>query len=283
MQIIEVNSAALEKEFVLINVSINAKNPAYIRPLDKEVNDYFNPKYNKHFRDGDAKRWIVKDNNQHTIGRIAAFVSERYICLGTDYNVGGVGFFDCINNQEAANLLFNRAKTWLIEQGALAMDGPINFGDRDKWWGLLVEGFNKPPVYGMSFNPDYYETLFVNYGFKNYYNQYFYTMEVDAPFSSKIVERHAKFKAKPEYTARHVELNNLYKYASDFATVYNSAWAQHGEAKEISKEEVLGIFNQMKPVMDPRIVWFAYYKEDPIAMFINIPDINEYFKHFNDL
>jgi GNAT superfamily N-acetyltransferase len=76
-------------------------------------------------------------------------------------------------------------------------------------------------------------------------------------------------------------LNELEKYAQDFATVYNAAWAQHGEAKEITQEQVLKLFKTMKPIMDERVVWFAYYKDEPIAMFINIPDINQYFKHFN--
>ena len=71
------------------------------------------------------------------------------------------------------------------------------------------------------------------------------------------------------------------KYAGDFATVYNAAWAQHGEAKEITEEQVLKMFQKMKAIMDPRLLWFAYYKDEPIDMFINIPDINQYFKYFN--
>ncbi len=280
MQILEVTNAATEREFIELNATLNKHNPAYIRPMDNEVRDYFNPKFNKHFKHGEAIRWILTDDKGKTIGRIAAFVSEMYVSKGTDFPTGTVGFFECIDRQDAANLLFDTAKEWLISKGAEAMDGPVNFGDRDKWWGLLIEGFSKPPVYGMAFNPNYYQKLVEGYGFKNYYNQYFYTMEVDAPFSEKIIERHAKFKAKSEYSARHVDLKHIEKYAGDFATVYNTAWAQHGEAKEISKADVVKLFNQMKPVMDERIVWFAYYKEDPIAMFINIPDINEYFKHF---
>ncbi|MFX9061596.1 hypothetical protein ABTN34_17305, partial [Acinetobacter baumannii] len=91
-------------------------------------------------------------------------------------------------------------------------------------------------------------------------------------------ERYAKFKAKPGYEARHISLKNLEQHAAEFATVYNSAWAQHNENKEITKEQVLKIFQTMKPIMDERMVWFAYYKEEPIAMFINIPDINQYIK-----
>src|SRR4029077_3742817 len=118
------------------------------------------------------------DENGKLVGRIAAFTHSKYINKGTEFSTGCVGFFDCINNQVAANLLFGAAKDWLQSKGMEAMDGPINFGDRDKWWGLMVEGFDKAPIYGMSYNPPYYERLFEQYGFKNYYNQYYYAMGV---------------------------------------------------------------------------------------------------------
>ncbi len=281
MQVIEVTDNGTAKDFLAVNVLMNHSNPAYIRPLDKEVKDVFDPAKNKNFKYGEVKRWIAKDDTGALIGRIAAFTNSKYINKGTDFKTGGVGFFDSINDQPLANILFDTAKAWLQSKGMEAMDGPINFGDRDKWWGLMVEGFNDEPMYGMSFNPSYYEALFSGYGFQNYYNQYYYSMKVDDALPPRFPERHAKFKTKPGYEAKHVELKNLEKYAGDFATVYNAAWAQHGEAKEITKEQVIKLFNTMKPIMDERLVWFAYYKEEPIAMFINIPDLNQYFKHFN--
>lgn len=281
MQIVVVNSAQLVNDFLAVNAIMNADNPCYIRALDNEVNEVFDPAKNKHFKWGSAKRWVAIADDGALVGRIAAFTNERYINKGTNFKTGGIGFFDSINDQATANLLFDTAKEWLMQMGMEAMDGPINFGDRDKWWGLMVEGFNKEPMYGMSFNPTYYEALFEGYGFKNYYNQYYYYMNVDDPLPEKFPERYAKFNAKPGYMAKHVKLSQLDKYAGDFATVYNAAWAQHGEAKEITKEQVMKLFNKMKPIMDERVVWFAYYKEEPIAMFINIPDLNQYFKHFN--
>jgi len=281
MQIIEVIDTGTAKDFLKVNALCNQSNPAYIRPLDKEVNDVFDPAKNKNFKYGEAKRWIAKDDSGGLVGRIAAFTNSKYLNKGTEFITGGIGFFDSINDQPLANVLFDTAKAWLQSKGAEAMDGPINFGDRDKWWGLLVEGFNSEPMYGMSFNPDYYEALFTNYGFQNYYYQYYYTMNVDDPLPPRFPERHAKFKGKAGYEAKHIKLKDLDKYAGDFATVYNAAWAQHGEAKEISKEQVTKLFHTMKPIMDERTVWFAYYKEEPIAMFINIPDLNQYFKHFN--
>ncbi|MEN9685333.1 MAG: hypothetical protein RLZZ28_1119 [Bacteroidota bacterium] len=281
MELILVNNRSDEKRFNEVNALLNRSNPVYIRPLDNEVNDVFNEHKNKHFKYGETRRWIALDDSGNLIGRIAAFTNSKYINKGTDFKTGGMGFFDSVNDQSVANALFDVAKEWLLSKGMEAMDGPINFGDRDKWWGLMVEGFASEPMYGMSFNPSYYENLFTVYGFENYYNQYYYSMNVDDPLPARFPERHAKFKAKPGYEAKHVRLNELEKYAGDFATVYNAAWAQHGEAKEITKEQVIKLFQKMKPIMDERTVWFAYYKEDPIAMFINIPDLNQYFKHFD--
>jgi len=281
MQLIEVATAADAKDFIRVNVLMNKNNPHYIRPLNNEINDAFDPLKNKNFKHGEVKRWILKDGNNKLLGRIAAFIHSKYITKGSDFKTGGIGFFDCINDDNAASMLLDVAKQWLQTKGMEAMDGPINFGDRDKWWGLMVEGFEKGPIYGMPYNPPYYEKLFENYGFKNYYNQYYYAMGVTDTISPRFAERHAKFKAKAGYEARHINIKNLEKHAQEFATVYNAAWAQHGEAKEISAKDVMKLFNKMKRVMDERVIWFAYYKGEPIAMWINIPDLNEYFKHFN--
>lgn len=281
MQITEVNDKSAAQSFIKVNVQLNTRNPKYIRPLDSEINDVFDPEKNKSFKYGTVKRWILKDNHGNLTGRIAAFVSTKYINNGDTYPVGCCGFFDCIDDQAAADILFDTAKKWLIERKMEAMDGPVNFGERDKWWGLMVEGFDEEPMYGISFNPPYYEKLFEGYGFINYYNQYYYTLQVYGTLGDKYKERHAKFAAKPDYSAWHIEKNNLAKFAKDFSTVYNLAWAQHNEGKEISYEAALKLFNKMKPIMDETLLWFAYYKEEPIGMWINIPDINQYFKYFN--
>ena len=281
MQIVEVNNPQLDKVFCQVNADLNKFNPNYIRPLDNEVLQVFDPLKNKLFKDGNAKRWLLKNEAGQWIGRIAAFYYSKYKNKGTEFATGCCGFFDCINDIEAANLLFDTAKEWLKENGMEAMDGPVNFGDRDKWWGLMVEGFDKEPMYGMSFNPDYYQNLFEEYGFKNFYNQYYYRLNIFDELPPRFKERYEKFKSKADYQAKHLDKKNLTKYAQDFVTIYNEAWAQHGEAKAITLEQIIKLFKTLSPIMDERVIWFAYYKEEPIAMFINIPDVNQYFKHFN--
>ena len=281
MQLTEVTGRQAAKDFIKVNVLMNASNPKYIRPLDNEVNDVFDANKNKQFKYGTAKRWVLKDEQGKLTGRIAAFTSTKYLNKGDTIPVGSLGFFDCINDQPAANLLFDTAKKWLETQGMQAMDGPVNFGERDKWWGLMVEGFDTEPMYGISFNPPYYEKLFETYGFQNFYNQYYYSLSADKLLGDKYPERHARFASKPDYAARHIDKNQLEKYAGDFSTVYNAAWSQHDDGKEISTDQALKLFKKMKPIMDETIIWFAYYKEQPIGMWINIPDLNQYFKYFN--
>ncbi|MEI7589106.1 MAG: hypothetical protein WCJ68_06395, partial [Chitinophagia bacterium] len=145
----------------------------------------------------------------------------------------------------------------------------------------LVKGFEEEPMYGMSFNPPYYESLLTQYGFENFYNQYYYKLNIEDGLPPKFEERYKKFKAKSDYQALHLDKKNLQKFAQDFVTIYNAAWAQHGEAKAITYEQIIQLFNSLKAVMDEKVIWFAYYKQEPIAMFINIPDVNQYFKYFN--
>ena len=158
MQLAEVKDRESERDFLKVNIIINSNDPNYIQPLDKDILDVFDVKKNKTFRHGEAIRWLLKDDDGKLIGRIAAFVNKKYKNKGDDGPVGGIGFFDCINDQAAADMLFDVAKHWLIQKGMQSMDGPINFGERDRWWGLLVKGF-EPPVYCLNYNQPYYQAL----------------------------------------------------------------------------------------------------------------------------
>jgi GNAT superfamily N-acetyltransferase len=280
MKIIPVDNKQAAKQFLEVHVRANAGNPNFIRPLDNEINDVFDPAKNKTFRFGKVQRWLLQDNSGKFIGRIAAFTNKKYKNKGDDVPVGGIGFFDCINDQAAANQLFDVARQWLVEQGMEAMDGPINFGERERWWGLVVEGFQEP-LYGMNYNPPYYQQLFETYGFRTFFHQICFGKDPKAKLNDKILERHAIYEKDPAYIVRSIEKHKLEKYAADFVTVYNAAWAGHGGLKEMKKEQAMLMFNKMKPVMDERVIWYAYHNEKPICIFINLPDLNQWFKYLN--
>ncbi|HPH86260.1 MAG TPA: hypothetical protein PLC48_12405 [Ferruginibacter sp.] len=280
MQIFPLTDKVAAKEFLEVPLGLYANDPNWIRPLDKDISDVFDEKKNKAFRFGKVKRWILKDNEGNLVGRIAAFVNKKYKNKGDDMPVGGIGFFECINNQDAADLLFDNAKHWLLSENMEAMDGPINFGERDRWWGLVTKGFQEP-LYCMNYNPPYYQDLFEHYGFKPFFHQVCLGMHPKKPLEKKIWDRHAAIANDPGFNAMHIKKNQLEKFAGDFATVYNKAWAGHGGLKQMSKEQVVLLFKKMKPVMDERIIWFAYYQDEPVAIFINLPDLNQWFKELD--
>ncbi|HZG23272.1 MAG TPA: hypothetical protein VEZ17_01770, partial [Chitinophagaceae bacterium] len=280
MQLIEVTDASGAEEFLQVNVKLNQANPHYIRPLDKDIHEVFDREKNKTFRFGEVTRWILKDDSNNLIGRIAAFTNSKYKNKGDDLPIGGTGFFECINDQAAADMLFDISKHWLLQRGMEAMDGPINFGERDRWWGLLVEGF-EPPVYCLNFNPPYYANLFEQYGFKVFFNQVCFARKVQGHVNEKFYQRHANIKKDHQFSSKHIDKKNLRKFAGDFTEIYNKAWAGHGGLKQMHKEVVLKMLQSMKPIMDEKIVWFVYHNDKPIGMWINLPDVNQWFKYLH--
>ncbi|MFD2515721.1 hypothetical protein ACFSRY_17745 [Pontibacter locisalis] len=279
MQLIEVTTPELAQEFIMVQVKLYKKDKNYIRPLDKDINFVFDPKKNKLLRDGEAVRWILKDDSGKPIGRVAAFINKK-TANTFEQPTGGMGFFDCIDDQEAANKLLNACKEWLQERGMEAMDGPINLGERDKWWGLLVDGFY-PPNYGMHYNFPYYQRLLEEYGFKLYFNQYTYYRKVEDPLPERANEKAERVLQNKAYHFRHMEKSNLAKYTEDFRTVYNKGWVKHEGVKPMSEAQAVSIMKSLKPVIDERIMWFAYHNEEPVGFFIAIPELNKLFKYVN--
>ena len=278
MNIIEVNSKKDKKDFIQIACSIYKNEKNWIRPLDKDINSVFDPKTNKAFRKGDVKRWILKNNNE-TIGRIAAFYSSKND--KEKLRVGGCGFFECIDDEEAANILFDTAKNWLEKNGYNSMDGPINFGERDKWWGCLVEGFDINPNYLQNYGKAYYQKLFENYGFQLLFRQLTFLKKVRTPLSEKLSLKAERALRDPNYNFKTLEKRNIQKYIRDFTKIYNDAWSKYPGVSKLELSQAKLLFTQLKPILDEKILWFAYHNNDPVGFFISIPEMNQIFKHVN--
>jgi len=280
MELIEVKGSKDAKEFIKLSVVLYQNEKCWIRPLDKDIDAVFDTEKNKTFKYGECARWLLKDNGK-LIGRIAAFVNQKTVNKDNDQPTGGLGFFECIDDQEAANLLFGQAKTWLEGKNMEAMDGPINFGERDKWWGLLVDGFEIEPNYQCNYHFSYYQQLFENYGFQIYFKQFTFIRQTFDPFHPRIMAKSEILNQDPGYSFEHMQLKRLKKYTNDFRSVYNKAWANHEGVAEMSQEQADSIMKQMKPIIDEKIIWFAYYKGEPVAFYVNLPEVNQIFKYVN--
>lgn len=282
MNIIVVETEEQKQQFLQVHVDINKHDPNWIRPLDQDVDNVFDPQKNSMFRYGEIIRWLLIDDNK-PVGRIAAFINEKYFNKDDEFPVGGVSLFDCIDNQEAANILFDTARDWLSAKGMKAMDGPINFGERDKFWGLMVEGFHTP-VYGMSYNPLYYKQLFENYGFQVFYNQICFHIDIKAgtkQIRQKNYDDYTRYAKDKEYRVISISKRNLKKFACDFATLYNRAWASHEGGKNITEEKAQKGFVKLRPIVKKYTGWITYHNDKPVAMWVNILDMNEVFRKFN--
>lgn len=281
MQIKEVVSKSDIKDFLHLPLTIYKNSKYWIRPLDKDVEDFFNPEVNKTFLHGECTRWILKAVDGKTIGRVAAFVNEKTANKDNKQPTGGIGMFECINDLEAAKILFDTCKAWLQERGMEAMDGPINFGARDKWWGLLADGFEIEPNYQCNYHLPYYQELFEAYGFQVYFKGFTFIRNTFDPFHPRIMKKAEILNQDPDYHFEHLRKKKLLKYGEDFRTIYNKAWANRDGVAEMSEAEAASVMKKMKPIIDEKIIWFAYYKGEPVAFYINLPEVNQIFKHVN--
>ena len=255
--------------------------PNWVCPLDTDIEKVFDPKHNELFDEGEAIRWVVRNAEGQIVGRIGAFYNREKASI-EEQPTGGCGFFESIDDQEVANLLFDASRDWLKARGMEAMDGPINFGQRRDWWGLLVKGFAYQPLYMNPYNPPYYQALFENYGFKNYFNQNSYDWAVgESEASSRLQTRSERLLADPSYHVEPIDTKHMTEAAENFRTIYNKAWALFSGVKPMTAEEAQQMMKTILPIVDPRIIFFAYHNEEPIGFFITVPDLNRLIGKFN--
>jgi hypothetical protein len=279
MKIVEVTTAAHAREFIEFAVRLYKDHPVWIRPLDADIDNVFDPEKNKAFRHGACIRWLLQDDAGKTIGRVAAFVNEKIVHKGNDQPTGGMGFFECIEDRAAAFVLLDQCKTWLQAKGMEAMDGPINFGSRDRWWGLLIEGFDREPNYQCNYNFPYYQHFFDAYGFQVYFYQLTFARGVQGPLSPRLDEKAALCRRDPNYDFRYLKKQELGKLAEYLLTVYNKAWANRSENPELTMAQAKLLVQQMKPILDPKLLYFGFYKGEPVSFFLSLPEINQIFKY----
>lgn len=279
MRLIEVQDEITRAAFHAVPGRIYAEDPVWIPHLRQDIDKVFDPEGNRLFKKGGiARRWLVQDAKGQWAGRIAAFINPKYTS-GMEQPTGGIGFFESTDDDAVANLLIDAAESWLKEQGIEAVDAPINFGEKDKYWGLLVDNFTALPSYGMNYNPAYYERFFRDRGYQTYYEQYIYGRPVQVEIQEPFERKRALIDARGGYkviTARDLTRDQL---AEHFCTVYNNAWGGHHGFAKMPLKQAQRTVKALKPVMDPDIIFFVMHGDKPVAFYVNIPELNQIFRH----
>ncbi len=280
MIITSVTTKKEKKAFIEVAKIIYKDDKTWVCPINNEMDGIFDPDRNVYYSHGICERWILKNDSGKLIGRIAAFIDYKTSDV-EDQPTGGVGFFECINNQEAANLLFDTAKTWLTKEKVVAMDGPINWGERDSYWGLLVDGFTHPS-YEVAYNHKYYKQLFETYGFQVYFKQEGFHFDVKKPLSERFLKISEWITKKPGYEFRHFSWKEEEKFTNDFAEAFNIAWSSFQDNFEpLTPAYIRNTLKKAKVFIDEELIWIAYKDDRPIAILLMYPDINQILKHMN--
>lgn len=280
MQLLEVTDNKTRSLFHKVPHLIYKDDPHWACPLEMMVENVFDPAKNASFKNGEAIRWVLTGEEGRLLGRIGAFVNHDKARV-YEQPTGGCGFFECVNDREAAAQLFGAAEAWLKNRGMEAMDGPVNFGENYMNWGLLVDGF-MPQGFGMPYNPPYYLRLFEEYGFKTYFKQFSYHLDITLPELPERFWKVAEWVAKkPQFNFRHFSWKESAKFVEDFATVYDDAWRFHEHFKPMDRDDLHDFLSSSKLMIEEKFIWFAYHEETPIAVFVMIPDINQILRRLN--
>ena len=279
MKLIEVSNQKERKQFLALVEKIYKGDINYVRPLDSEVEAVFDPDQNNFFEHGEASRWILVGDDSQVIGRVAAFINKRK-AYTFQQPTGGMGFFECIDDRDAAFMLFDQARDWLAIRGMQAMDGPVNFGENDVNWGLLVKGFTHPG-FGMSYNPPYYQPFFEDYGFQFYFEQVSNHLDLTKPFPDRFWKIAEWCLRKPELKFMHFTYKDADKFIADMKEVYDDAWKFHENFTPMDISTLRKGLEKAKSFLDPEMIWYAYHEDEPIAFLIQFPDVNQILKHLH--
>jgi hypothetical protein len=279
MQIIEVKDKQTRKAFHGMAHDLYKGDPNWVAPLEIMIDNAFDPEKNAFYKNGDGTRWILKNDEGKVIGRIGAFINGNK-AYTFKQPTGGCGFFECIHDQKAANLLFDTAKKWLAERGMEAMDGPVNFGENLINWGLLADGYMQQG-FGMPYNKPYYLELFENYGFQIYFKQFSYHLNHKDPFPERFWKIAEWVGKKPNFRFEHVKFDKLEKYIQDFVSIYDQAWARHDNHQSVNLDDVRGMVKMAKLIADEEFIWFVYNNDEPVLFLCMIPDWNQILKKLN--
>ena len=169
------------------------------------------------------------------------------------------------------------AEEWLMAKNVQIIDGPVNFGERDKFWGLLVKG-RYEPVYTEPYNPEYYIRFFEERGYRPYEKVLTLKGRTDDIPGEEFRRIANHSKEKYGFTVENIKMGNLRKYVDDFCVVYNAAFKNFPYYKPLTTKMVYNLFKKLRPVADSGLVSYAYKDDQPIGFCLLMPEVNQYLK-----
>ncbi|MFH1288862.1 MAG: N-acetyltransferase [bacterium] len=279
MTISEVITKKELHQFIRFPYKLYRNDSNWVHPLIIEREEFFNPQKNPFYEHGEVKLFLALDSNNKPIGRISAHLNFNHNNFYKD-KIGFFGFFECVENYDAAEQLFTAASLWLKSKGMEAMRGPMDFSTNEEC-GLLIKGFGEPPVLMMAYNPAYYIDFFERFGLVKAMDMiaYFFPYKEVPPYITKAAER--ILKRNNNIVIRVINRKRFWDEIEIFKKIYNSAWESNWGFVPLTDKEIVKMSKDFKMIMDNDLVMIAEVDGKPAGFSLILPDYNMVLKKMN--
>ena len=230
------------------------------------------------WKHAERELFLAYDGNQ-IVGRIGAIIDHNYNKLW-DEKMGAFGFFECINNQEVANALFDAAAKWLKNKGMKFIRGPLSPSMNDEC-AFLVEGFNSPPVIMMPYNPRYYPKLAEGAGFAKAKDLLAFYKDAQTGIPERLQKLAEALKNKPNVKIRKVNFKNIRNEMVIIKDLYNKSWEKNWGFSPMTDEEMDLMGKELKPIAVSELALLVFVNDEPAGIGITIPDYNQALAHLD--
>jgi len=265
-------------DFIKFPWQIYKNDKNWVPPLISERKEFFDKKKNPFFRHAEVFFYLAK-KDEKMVGRIAGIVNHNHIEFQKE-KAGFFGFFECVKDYEVAKALLDAVREWLKSKGMEIMRGPANFSSNEEW-GMLLEGFNSPPVFMMTYNPKYYLDFMEKYGMRKAKDLYAYFIDKNSPPPKRVVKMAENIKQKEEIKIYSVNMKNLKNEVEKIKAIYNSAWSPNWGFIPMTDEEFDHMVKGLKQIVDPNLIFIAEMDGKPAGFSLALPDVNQVLHKIN--
>ncbi len=277
LNVTPVRDAREMRAFIRFPWRVYASDPHWVPPLLLERKRFFNPRRNPFFRHAEAAYFIARRNGD-PVGTVAAAVDRNYIEFQHE-QVALFGFFEVLDDQEAATRLFDAARDWARQHRMELLRGPFNFSTNQEV-GLLIENFDQDPVVLTTYNPPYYRKFVEDYGFTKAKDLYAYWLDA-GPLPESMRQAADRVRQRATVRLRSMDLRRLEDEAQIVREIYNQAWSHNWGFVPVTEEEIVEIARGLKLIVDPDLCLFAELDGKPVGFSICMPDVNQALKPLN--
>ncbi|MBN1348866.1 N-acetyltransferase [candidate division KSB1 bacterium] len=278
VEIAKVESNKEIREFIKFPWKVYKGDQYWVPPLIVDMKNMMDRDKCPFFEHSEADFFLARRNGE-TVGRIAAILNNRHNLVHND-NIGFFGFFEALNDADVAERLLDTACEWCRKKGLSRIRGPMNYSQNDTC-GLLVDGFDSSPVVLMTYNPKYYENLFEEIGLTKVMDLYAYYLSADKKMPDRLIRIAERLKKEIEVTIRPIDMKDFWGEVERVKAVYNAAWAPNWGFVPLTDSEIKHLAIELKPAIDPDIVFMAEHKGNPVGFSLALPDFNMAIKHAN--